>query len=231
MKFAATLALAINLTNAVEMPVSGYGQPEPSYDESFYGGVQGVNAGHADHADHVEPSYEEPTLIPNYTVYATCLIKDPHEERHLGGTIRFSQEPYGKTQIWGDIWGLQPGNHGFHVHTLGDLRGGCGATGGHWNPDGTDHGAASDDAHHSHAGDLAQAYADKNGDARIQEITDLDLYGDNSVIGRSLVLHKKMDDLGRGGNAGSIASGNSGPRIACCTIGLSYGPKKQGTGY
>jgi Cu-Zn family superoxide dismutase len=72
------------------------------------------------------------------------------------------------------------------------------------------------------------AYADKNGDAIIEQgDTQLDLYGDKSIIGRSLVIHKKKDDLGRGGDAGSLASGNSGPRIGCCTIGLVAGPKKS----
>ena len=31
--------------------------------------------------------------------------------------------------------------HGFHVHTDGDIEGGCGSTGGHYNPDGNKHGA------------------------------------------------------------------------------------------
>ena len=35
--------------------------------------------------------------------------------------------------------------HGFHVHTDGDIRGGCGSAGGHYNPDGNLHGAPLDD--------------------------------------------------------------------------------------
>ena len=34
----------------------------------------------------------------------------------------------------------------------------------------------------------------------------------------NLQIHQKADDLGLGGNAGSVASGNAGPRIACCVI-------------
>ncbi|KAK3592037.1 hypothetical protein CHS0354_019292, partial [Potamilus streckersoni] len=44
------------------------------------------------------------------------------------------------------------------------------------------------------------------------------LVGPNSIIGRGLVLHAKTDDLGLGGDAGSLTTGNAGKRIACCII-------------
>ncbi len=31
-------------------------------------------------------------------------------------------------------------------------------------------------------------------------------------------IHEQADDLGQGGNSGSLASGNAGARIACCVI-------------
>lgn len=55
----------------------------------------------------------------------------------------------------------------------------------------------------------------------------IDLWGNHSVIGRSIVIHEKKDDLGRGGDKGSLASGNAGARIGCCTIGLAAGPKPK----
>jgi Cu-Zn family superoxide dismutase len=48
----------------------------------------------------------------------------------------------------------------------------------------------------------------------------LTLYGENSILGRSVVLHEKEDDLGLGGNPDSKKTGNSGKRIACSIIGL-----------
>ena len=44
------------------------------------------------------------------------------------------------------------------------------------------------------------------------------LFGDNSILGRSIVIHADADDLGLGDDEGSRADGNSGDRIACCTI-------------
>uniref|UniRef100_A0A1B0DD21 superoxide dismutase n=1 Tax=Phlebotomus papatasi TaxID=29031 RepID=A0A1B0DD21_PHLPP len=52
------------------------------------------------------------------------------------GNITFSQpsctEP---TFVEISIEGLPPGPHGFHIHERGDLSGGCGSTGSHFNPD------------------------------------------------------------------------------------------------
>jgi len=51
------------------------------------------------------------------------------------------------------------------------------------------------------------------------------LWGDNTIIGRAMVVHGGEDDLGDGGDAGSLANGNAGPRVACCVIGIDEKPK------
>jgi superoxide dismutase, Cu-Zn family len=49
----------------------------------------------------------------------------------------------------------------------------------------------------------------------------ISLFGDDSIVGRSCVIHKNEDDLGKGGHADSLTTGNSGPRVACGVIGLT----------
>ena len=53
------------------------------------------------------------------------------------------------------------------------------------------------------------------------EDTLLQLYGPDSIIGRSVVCHADQDDLGTGGFHDSKTTGHAGARLACGTIGLS----------
>lgn len=47
------------------------------------------------------------------------------------------------------------------------------------------------------------------------------LIGQNSILGRTVVIHAGTDDLGNGGNAESKKTGNAGARPACGVIGIS----------
>ena len=47
------------------------------------------------------------------------------------------------------------------------------------------------------------------------------IYGEDTVIGRSMVCHAKPDDVGEGGDDESLKTGNAGARLACGVIGLS----------
>jgi len=141
-------------------------------------------------------------------------------EGSVEGIITFVQEGDGPTKVTGEVKGLAPGNHGFHVHQFGDVSTGCGSTGGHFNPAGKQHGGPTMD--NRHAGDLGNIVADANGTA-VVDITDaqVPLSGDNSVIGRAIVVHAGEDDLGQGGFEDSLTTGHAGGRLACGVIGLS----------
>ena len=128
------------------------------------------------------------------TVIAQCDLQ--HSDT-VKGTILFIQAPGTPTLIKGTVSGLEPGDHGFHIHEFGDMSKGCESMGAHYNPDNVDHG--NEDS--GHVGDLGNIIADENGNC-VQSIKDkyLQLRGYRyNIIGRSVVIHKEMDDLGRGG--------------------------------
>ncbi|MFH4977920.1 hypothetical protein AB6A40_004629 [Gnathostoma spinigerum] len=137
------------------------------------------------------------------------------------GVVRLSQDtPDSPTILKGEIQGLTPGKHGFHVHQYGDTTNGCISAGAHYNPFNKTHGGPSDETRH--VGDLGNVEAGSDGVAKF-EITDklIHLQGPYSVIGRSLVVHAGEDDLGRGEGdkkEESLKTGNAGARSACGVI-------------
>jgi len=137
----------------------------------------------------------------------------------VNGTIWFTQEGEGKPlNVKGEITGLAPGLHGFHVHEFGDTTDGCTSAGAHFNPHGKTHGGPGDDERH--AGDLGNVTAGQDGKASIN-VTDkvMSLCGPMSIVGRTMVVHADPDDLGKGGVELSKTTGNAGARVACGVIG------------
>jgi len=135
------------------------------------------------------------------------------------GQITFEQAEGGPTTICYKITGLEPGLHGFHVHEFADFSNGCMSAGPHYNPYGKTHGAPEDEERH--VGDLGNVEADADGVAA-GSITDslIQLSGEFTVIGRSVMVHAGVDDLGKGGHELSPTTGNAGGRIACGEIKL-----------
>ena len=97
---------------------------------------------------------------------------------------------------------------------------GCKTAGPHFNPFGKTHGSPTKEERH--VGDLGNVVAGEDGVAKY-EIEDhlVQLTGENTVIGRSFVVHAGIDDLGEGGHELSPTTGNAGGRLACGVIGLS----------
>lgn len=126
----------------------------------------------------------------------------------------------GELRIVGEITGLTPGQHGFHVHEFGDIfSNGCDSTGKHFNPTKALHVAPGDAPNRRHAGDYGNILADAAGVAKVDKVDTMTaLSGPNSIIGQAMVVHANEDDLGRQDNEGSRTTGNSGPRIACGII-------------
>jgi Cu-Zn family superoxide dismutase len=145
---------------------------------------------------------------------AVCELE--HSDK-VKGTILLVGKTDKGTLIRGQITGLEPGEHGFHIHEYGDLSNGCESAGAHYNPDGIDHG----DISKGHVGDLGNVIANDKGVANFMiKAPRVDLTGDRSVVGRAIVIHSKEDDLGKGGDEESLKTGNAGDRLACGVIVL-----------
>ena len=70
-----------------------------------------------------------------------------------------------------------------------------------------------------HVGDLGNVVADASGNV-VTEIVDTQatLQGEVDITGKAIVIHEGEDDLGLGGDSGSLATGNAGGRAGCCLI-------------
>jgi superoxide dismutase, Cu-Zn family len=129
----------------------------------------------------------------------------------VGGQLILTATASG-VRIQGEVAGLEPGKHGFHIHEFGDLRDAEGKSAGdHFNPTNARHGSP-DDAEH-HAGDLGNIEANGQGVAEVDmQSDDIQLH---FVIGRALVVHAGEDDFT------SQPSGDAGGRVALGVIGIA----------
>jgi len=136
---------------------------------------------------------------------------EPKSGSQVTGLVTFTKVG-DEIQVVADIQNLKPGRkHGFHIHEKGDCSAADAASaGGHFNPTQKHHGGPTTAEHH--AGDLGNIEADASGKAHLDWKGKLSLSGKDSIIGRSVVVHEKEDDLK------TDPAGNSGARIGCGTI-------------
>ena len=107
------------------------------------------------------------------------------------------------------VEGLQPGQHGVHVHMTGK----CDApkfesAGAHWNPAAAHHGLEAPAG--QHAGDMPNLVVEENGRGTLTyELHGATFAGLMDADGSAIVVHASADDQK------TDPSGNSGDRIAC----------------
>ncbi|KAL4709573.1 hypothetical protein ACJJTC_007304 [Scirpophaga incertulas] len=150
-------------------------------------------------------------------VKAVCVLSGD-----VSGTVFFDQQDdKAPVVVSGEVCGLTKGKHGFHVHEFGDNTNGCTSAGAHFNPKKQEHGGPNSAVRH--IGDLGNIEATTNGGLTKVNIQDshISLTGENSIVGRTLVVHADPDDFGLGGHELSKSTGNAGARIACGVIGLA----------
>ena len=139
----------------------------------------------------------------------------PTEKNMASGMITFAAGTDANTvTVRITLSNLAPnGSHGVHVHEVGDCSAAdASSAGAHFNPSAKQHGDTR--GPERHAGDLGNVTANAAGDvSTLIEIPALSIdAGSNGVVGRSVIVHAKPDDL-KGQPAG-----NSGARIACGVI-------------
>ena len=159
------------------------------------------------------------------TATATLQPSDDPGMDDVKGTITFTATGHG-VRVQANVEGLTPnGTHGFHIHEKGDLSDPkLTSAGPHFNPTGGKHGGPEGDARHG--GDLGNLKADANGKATYEgEVHGISIDGEkDGIVGRSVIVHAKEDDLK------TDPSGNSGARIAGGVIELKEAGASGGGG-
>jgi len=146
---------------------------------------------------------------------ATAFIKGTEEGSTVSGVV-FLEDTEGGLRIKAGLLNVTPGTHGFHIHQNGSCANAGVAAGGHYNPEGSNHGLLKRHGFAgAHAGDLGNIVISPDGTGAYGGVLPrLSLSeGKYIVAGRAIILHAKPDDFGQ-------PTGNAGGRIGCGVIEL-----------
>ena len=134
--------------------------------------------------------------------------------RSVHGEVTF-EKVLGGTKVSASFTKLPAGEHGFHIHKAGDLRGeGCKGACAHYHiGPAQDHGGPPSSKGPRHTGDLGNIVESEQYSWTLKGVDAEDLWG------RSVIVHADPDDLGKGDAEDSKTTGHSGKRIACAIIG------------
>ena len=133
------------------------------------------------------------------------------------GTATFSMTPSGIVLVSAEVSGLEPGEHGFHIHETGKCEPETEfkSAGGHYAGNGDPmHGTVEGGPH---AGDMPNAFVGEDGMLRAEVFNPrVTLDGDMNPLmdedGSALMVHSGPDDYE------SQPSGDAGGRVACGVI-------------
>jgi superoxide dismutase, Cu-Zn family len=157
---------------------------------------------------------EAHTMHQKSTVKRAIAVISSTKGNSVRGVVTFEEVEKG-VHVVANFTGLTPGKHGFHIHEFGDMNSEDGSSaGGHFNPMGMSHSMPMSE--NRHAGDMGNIEADKDGIATLDYIDlVMKLDGDHSIIGHSVIIHAKEDDLK------TQPTGNAGARIGQGVIGIA----------
>ena len=147
------------------------------------------------------------------TASAYAVLKD--KDGKTVGTATLTQTAAG-VQVAVTAEGLTPGAHGFHVHAVGtctppDFT----SAGGHFNPDGKQHGLQNPAG--AHVGDMPNLVADAAGKASATGVAQRATLASGATSlfdadGSAVVIHANADD------DKTDPTGNAGGRVACGVV-------------
>jgi Cu-Zn family superoxide dismutase len=144
---------------------------------------------------------------------ARAELKD--KEGRSVGSAHFSEDQDGVSILVNLLQGIEPGEHGIHVHEKGKISPDFKAAGEHYNPAKAKHGFENPKG--PHVGDLENIKVIEDGTATYRTTTDRVTLseGKASILdkdGSSLVIHQKADDYE------TDPSGESGDPVAAGVI-------------
>lgn len=134
----------------------------------------------------------------------------------VAGTVTFRPTPHGVV-VRAELANMPPGLHGLHIHETGACEPDFQAAGGHYAPEGHEHGY--DNPQGYHLGDLPNVYIDQDGvgiaDYFVPRLTlaaggDSPPYTLNDKDGSAVMIHEGADSYNE--------KSGTGARIACGVI-------------
>ena len=143
---------------------------------------------------------------------ASAVLKDK-DGKELG-QVALTRTPSG-VLLNITLTGVAPGEHAFHVHTVGkceapDFK----SAGAHFNPDEAKHGVMSPEGPHS--GDMPNLHVPESGKLQVEILNTLVTLNEDSALldddGSALIVHAGADDYK------TDPAGNAGDRIVCGVV-------------
>ena len=160
----------------------------------------------------LEASSERPVGATAQSVErATAAYDISNAEGEVVGRLTLT-DGAGGVLVEVEIDGLEPGEHGFHLHETGRCEPPFESAGGHYAPSGRAHGLLSDDG--PHAGDLPNLVVANGGTTTVAHAWANGLTIDELTAGdgSALVIHAGPDDYR------TDPAGAAGDRVACAEI-------------
>jgi Cu-Zn family superoxide dismutase len=134
---------------------------------------------------------------------------ESRSDSNLTGTAKFTSAP-GGLRVHVELEEATPGPHGVHIHEKGDCSDKKAlSAGGHYDPTASEHHGGAKTAIR-HGGDLGNVEVGADGKGTLDVV--VPALSVESVVGRSIVVHEKYDDMK------TDPSGGSGARIGCGKI-------------